>query len=422
MYKEIYNYYNDKFILYRAKILAPIIDFDRKRRILFGNKINVAFICHRPEIWSSLKSLYECMIKDKNFNVYIVTIPNKKQIPEMGLRHEEYISEGAEDYFINYKGKIINAYNYKNKTWKNLEKFRFDYIFFQTPYNVCRPFKYSSKVVSCYSKICYVPYGMQMFKGNVFKSVTPSDYMEDVAYTFVENKPIKKMYVDRLKGKPIDKNKKVVIVGYTRFDKLESIRKRHKTINKAKDFKIIWTPRWTVREGNCHFFEYKDFLFEYVENHNLQLIYRPHPQTFAEYIENGDMSNEELNILLSKIEISPNINIDYEKEYIDTFFETSVLITDTSSIIPEYFVTEKPIIYCHKLDEFNEFSKKIAEGFYWVHNWNELYETLEMLRLGKDPLLDTRKKIINEAFYFPPKGAGYKIKSFLKRDFYSKDN
>ena len=45
---------------------------------------------------------------------------------------------------------------------------------------------------------------------------------------------------------------------------------------------------------------------------------------------------------------------------------------------------------------FNELSKKMSEGFYWVNNWDELKDVLEDLRQGKDVLKDKRLKILSE--------------------------
>ena len=86
-----------------------------------------------------------------------------------------------------------------------------------------------------------------------------------------------------------------------------------------------------------------------------------------------------------------NANIDNSKKYLEVFYSSDFIISDMSSILVDYFLTEKPIIYCHKTNQFNEFGSKIAEGFYWVHNWEELKRTIEMLKNGDDPLKEKRQ-------------------------------
>src|SRR5574344_2150856 len=62
-------------------------------------KVNVVFVCHRPNVWGSLKTVYEAVISDPLFRVTVVAIPNKEQLPKLGLNHEQYKSEGAEEYW-----------------------------------------------------------------------------------------------------------------------------------------------------------------------------------------------------------------------------------------------------------------------------------------------------------------------------------
>ena len=51
---------------------------------LFKKKINVVFVCHRPNVWGSLKTIYEECIKDECFHVTIIAVPCKKQLPDLG--------------------------------------------------------------------------------------------------------------------------------------------------------------------------------------------------------------------------------------------------------------------------------------------------------------------------------------------------
>ena len=117
----------------------------------------------------------------------------------------------------------------------------------------------------------------------------------------------------------------------------------------------------------------------------------------------------------------PNAKIDFQKEYLTTFYSSDFLITDISSIISEYFLTKKPIIYCHRTNHFNHLGSKMAEGFYWVHNWEELKNAIEMLKRGEDPLFEKRQQIIRDNFYINPNGAGNTIKEIIKKDFYEKN-
>lgn len=383
--------------------------------------INLVFVCHRPSVWGSLKTVFEECNKDNKFNVTIVAIPNKKQLPEFGLSHEEYESEGAEEFFKDYPCRIINGYNYKTKKWFDLTLLKPDYIFFQQPYNICKPNEYKSKKVSKYAKILYVHYAANFIGGGVLEETYPLDFIKNVSMIFSADKYDKDLINSYLQWNQI--KVKTKLTGFPRYDNLDKYKNiDSKNWNFAKDKnkkRIIWTPRWCTNEGNCNFFAYKDELLNYVsKNKDIDFIFRPHPQAFAEWNATGELPEIEANDYKNKYETLENAKIDTRKEYLTTFYSSDIMITDISSIVAEYFLTGKPIIYCHKKDCFNDFSRKIAEGFYWVKNWEELENTINMLKLNIDPLKGKRQEIIKNEFYIPKQGAGYTIKELIKEDFY----
>lgn len=387
-------------------------------------KINLVFVCHRPNVWGSLKTVYESALCDEMFNVTIVAIPNKKQIPQKGLDHEFYETEGAEEYFKDYHCKVINGYNYETKKWFNLKKLEPDYIFFQQPYNVCKPKQYKSKHVSKYAKICYVHYASNFIGNGVFEDTYPHDFIKNVSLFFSESEYDKNLINEQLRN--INNNAKLFVTGFPRYDNLEqytNIESKNWNFEKSGSIKrIIWTPRWCTNENNCNFFEYKDKLLDYVKNNgDIDFIFRPHPQAFSEWERTGEFPHNEAEKYKKEYEKLNNSKIDIQKEYLTTFYTSDIMITDISSIIAEYFLTGNPIIYCHKTDCFNDFSRKVSKGFYWVRNWQELEQTLNMLKSGNDPLKEERQQIIKDNFYFAPNGAGNKIIELIKKDFYGKD-
>lgn len=399
--------------------------FNKLFSFLFKTKkINVVFVCHRPNVWGSLKSIYEECIKDDRFNVSIVAIPCKKQLPKLGLSHKVYESEGAEEFYKNFSCNVINGYDYQKGKWFNLKKLKPDYLFFQTPYNVIRPHKYSSEIVSKYTKILYVHYAADFIGAGILEETNPIDYMKDIYTIFLQDKSHEKLVKEYLRSNNL--NIKTVLTGFPRYDELDSLKgidSKNWNLPRNKNVKrVIWTPRWTTNEGNCNFFEYKDFLIEYAKKHsNFDFIFRPHPQAFLEWNATGELPKAEAEKYKKEYSDCNNAKIDNQKEYLTTFYSSDFMITDISSIVAEYFLTGKPIIYCHKKDCFNDFSRKISEGFYWVRNQKELEERINDLMAGNDPLAEVRKKLIKDNFYINPKKAGKQIKDYMLEDFNAKN-
>lgn len=392
-----------------------------KLKQIKNEKINVLFICWRPAVWGSLKTVYESMKKDEAFNVKIVIIPNKKLLPKIFYNHEQYESEGAESFWTG--DDVIMGYNYKDKIWLNIRDLQPDYVCLQRPYNECRSQLYKSWNIAKYSRIFYVAYFtfLQNKSNNwINENTTPSDFFKNVSLYFSQCKEDYQFMLDRFKNIG-NKKGKVILTGFPAFDNLSKTPPDYSIWNfpEQKKIKILWTPRWCTSEFNCHFFSYKDLLIEYCREHKcVDFIIRPHPQMFDNFKATGEMTEYEY----KKFEAlcnENNIKIDFSKTYLGTLYSTDILITDITSIIPEYCLTGKPIIYCNNPKSKNTFEKNkgYAKGFYWVESGNELRNILDMLLRGEDPLQELREELIKSEFYLPKEGAGFLIKEAIKQDF-----
>ena len=396
---------------------------------LIPRKINLVFFVHLPQVWNSLKTICEAAINDKKFNVYILTFDS--------LSNECY------DFFYQeYKNTKCCIIKYQ--TQQDFENLKADYVFYQVPYLHFYP-NVNHEIVFANCKVCYMHYGMLLFAGEIEKSVIGGDYFfSKASVIFAENNFSAKKYLQ------YHPKSNIIVSGYPRFDlikpdniefekkwchKLFSFFTKHNRKNikdylkssrnqnesqlkTNKQLNIIWTPRWEIFSGTCHFFDYKDLLVDYVkQNDNTSFLFRPHPLALKNYVNSQEISQENLDNYLKNFENNSRIKIDRELDYLQQFYNSDVLITDMTSLIAEYFITEKPIIYCNKNNVFNDFGLEISKGLYWVNNWQELQNAIKMIKTGQDPLLETRKQIIKDLFYLQPQGAGNFIKNFIKADF-----
>lgn len=424
--KILRNYMDDT---YDEKIRIQsqtIIELQRQIKNLKQEKINVVFVCHRASLWNSLKTVFEECNKDEKFEVTIVTIPNKRQIPKLGLNHEEYVSEGAEEFFEDYPCRVIQGYNYENHTWYDLKALKPDYLFFQTPYDICRPSAYKSDVVALYTKLGYVHYGMPFMGGMIAEESFPKNFLKNIYFHFAEFAEMQKYYIERVPENATHRHKNILLTGYPKLDGVEKYQGCESDLwlypREQGYFRVMWTPRWSTGEGNCTFFDYKEKLPDYIrQTEKIELLFRPHPQAFSEFVEKGEMTKEQVEDYQKLFRESDRMSMDTGADYLKNFYSSDVLITDESSIMPEYFLTGKPVIFTYKETHLNSFAEKLSEGFYWVKDWEELEKTLKMLQSGKDPLLKKRQQLINSEFCIPEKGSGYMIKEILKKDFMKND-
>lgn len=359
-----------------------------------GEHVNVVFVCHRPQLWTTLKGVYEVLKDDPLFDVKIFAVPQRNKIKGRGFLNEVFQSEGAEEFWAGEN--CVNGYNYETGEWTDLQTLHPDYVFFQQPYNVARPDCLLSSTVSQYAKILYLTYYVMVDLDSRAEECTPVDFMRDMSFYFAQNEDDKKFMEGRLeKGGP-----NICQIPVTGHPRLERIREH---VNDQCDMwyhdescKILWLPRWTTNEGACHFFSYGDALKTYCRNHpDIELMFRPHPQAFKEWRSTGELTEEGEKKVREEFS-QGNFHLDETRNFYPQMFTSDILISDPSSMIIDYFFTGKPIIYCANHGVNDGIVDVLKPGMYWVNSWDELKNTLDMLRAGQDPLKEIRAECANK--------------------------
>jgi hypothetical protein len=297
-----------------------------------------------------------------------------------------------------------------------------DYVFFQTPYNFF-PAAWSVKRVSMIARVCYFSYGPAVSTGSLGDIVQPELFFKYTRLFLLECEFKKKLFVEKWNNRSWFSKERVVVTGYAKFDhykkpiiNLDSLPWKQGVRQDIK--RILWSTRWNTNEGMCHFFEYKEFFVNFCREHDkVDFVFRPHPLFWQNFEKTGEFTLSQQEQMRVQCERSPNMVIDSSIAYEDTFKTCDILVSDFSSMLVEFFPSGNPIIYTHRKNMFNDYALKMAEGFYWVNNEEELRETLLMLLSGKDPLREKRKELIDLLFFLPDLGAGSLIAQTIKNDF-----
>lgn len=396
-----------------------VVDLKIQVKALKGKKINVVFLCHRPAVWRSTKSIYEFLKQDERINCTILTFP---QLTPQGT----YDDERADEYFSG-NADLVKGFDKVTEQFIDLKTLEPDYVFYQQGYNSIYIPEYRSNVVSKYAKICYLSYFTYMANlknGGVDDECYQLDFLKNVSFFFAQDSSEEKYLKKRLSGikiKPL-----VSMTGYPKYDDLNEYMDNDSEAWQGRSwngkFRIIWTPRWTTNENACHFFDYKDKLLDFCKkNHVIDFLFRPHPQAWVEWNHTGEFPQKEANAYKDSYCNIENAFIDSTSEYLRTFYHSNCLITDTSSVVPEYFLSGNPIIYCYGDNSRYQFEKGkgFSDGLYWIKNWNELEEVLQMLMDGKDPLKEKRMQLISR-YLNKKNSAGSEIGKIIINDAYGK--
>lgn len=370
------------------KDLSVRKDIERVRKKQHANsKIKVAFIAQMPEIWDKESPIYEAMLADQEFDPVLVAIPPCYD-PENSTINTEY---GESNYFLEKYPSCIRAYN--NGAWISLANYNFDYVFLQRPYDHYLPNGFRSYDLVRFTKVCYIPYGFvgaDVFNGgnsdktffrNIYFSFLESEYMVDVLSKKFRTRSERKNHKILNAGYP-------ALIPYFSFDKTENLHT------------LMWTPRWSFDPviGGSNFLNYKDCFIDTVKRYpDFRYIFRPHPLMFGEILNKGFMTQKEIDNYIAELEA---IGVVYDKNtpLVESLKSVDVLITDFSTIIIQFFLTGRPIIYCESCIELNKTYQKMKKGMYLVNSNEDFIDSVSNISRKGDYLKSTRDEIIRGGF------------------------
>lgn len=370
--------------------------------------INVVFICQPPSLWNSIRTVYQEACRNPLFKTFLIAIP-EKDFDKDGI-HFTYGKNNSYTYLKDNGFDVIEGY--QNGNFIDIKSLKPDYVFLPRPYDQHLPDEYKSNALVKYTRVCYVPYGFSL-TNDCMPTIFNYSFLKNT-YLFFPDSFCAKNYVNALYKKKLCKWNKIGNIGFPRFDLLNQqlIKKRCKS--------FLWTPRWTTQKESCGstFFLFIDKLLDFfIEHEDLELIFRPHPLLFRNFLATGELSQEKYDSILKAFDEHKNLILnDPVEDYIKVFNDVDAMITDPTSLLPEFFYTGKPIIYCDTSEAFNEAGLVMAKGLYYASNWEQIMENINKLASGEDALLKERSESLHKLN--SSKNIGKQICDFLISDFF----
>lgn len=408
------------FVKQRCLDAIAISHFMQERHIKRGNgPIRVGFLCQYVPAWTKVAPIYENMVADSRFEPYLICVPSEQVMAKDNFATQP--ENDTYDYFVANGYPAINALVGADQ-WLDLKSLNLSYIFYPRPYNNFLPAAYRTQVVSCYSRICLVMYGMGFSKEDMQVALN-RDFMSHVYAYFAETNYAQEQNRKNnwlLHALGLQKS---LCLGYPVLNALLD-KKNQVSPSWAfskNDFRVLWTPRWTTDKsiGGTNFFTFYESLMAYAEeNPDIDFLHRPHPLALKHFLETGEMTQEQVENYQQQCHSMSNVSLDEQREYEATFWGSSVLVSDISGIMCEYFVTGKPMVFCagNMELELAPHILKMLEGCYVVYTAQELFTVLENLKAGIDPLQDKRKERIHALFGDLDKRASQNILDALAQD------
>ncbi|MDE7434625.1 MAG: hypothetical protein K2N01_02200 [Lachnospiraceae bacterium] len=384
-----------------------------------GDKIRVGFMCQYLPAWGKLEPVYRLMKEASDFEVVLLCVP--MGIHRQKLDDPEDIANDTYEYYKAQGYDAVNTLIGKDR-WLDLETLKLDYLFFTRPYNSYMPPQYSSHEVSRYTKICVMLYAFTLME-ETYRSTLNRDFFCNVYLYFAEDRYAMEKQIRAFSRRHRIGLQRSVYVGMAALADIYEAKGKHAGAWEfsGNEFRVMWTPRWTTDKalGGSNFFVYQKPLLAYADRHpDMDFLFRPHPLMFENFRKTGELTEQEEQEYRDRIAELPNVSLDESGAYAASFWKSSVLVSDISGMMPEYFVTGKPVVYCPTDSGLRlaESSVKLISGCYIAHNEAELFDILERLQRGEDPLREKRRALIPELFGEDIMGIPHRVLHIMRED------
>lgn len=174
---------------------------------------------------------------------------------------------------------------------------------------------------------------------------------------------------------------------------------------------VIYAPHFSIQCNNSEepelpyysstFLENGKLILEYAIKHpEINWVFKPHPRLRRELIKSNSWTEDEVNAYYKGWE---EVGLAcYNSHYTKLFLEAKAMITDCSSFLTEFAITEKPIIRLIPNDGKtllppNPVLSELYDSYYKVYNNDELIPMLDSIVLmNEDPMKEKRTSLVKE--------------------------
>ena len=369
-------------------------------------RLRVDILLEFPTVWCKVKSLYEALSKDASFDCRLVAIDMQERSWDSAKEYPAFLQ------FLNDRNLPFvpeAAYRFAER--------RPDVLIYTNPYDWHHP-KFSVENVRSYGiRIVYLPYSIPFFvdeKNKVYLYDLPIHRHAWRVYVR-SSREIRKYGMYCQSG-----NAHVSLAGAPLADYISEQKEQLKP-----DARFKKTFLWGIDYGfwdqsTATFREYGERILRYFAEHpQIGLIVRPHPLFYGAVTKMGFMSEEEVQAFYRHCEDIPNVTLDLCGDLTGSFCKSDALISDISSILVEYLLMGRPVLYlgakgAPNYREYPEDDADVLVHYYSGDSFEHIVRFIEMVTAGEDPMCKERVSVLDKYLYHTQVNAGETIKEMLK--------
>ncbi|MEO6004645.1 MAG: tetratricopeptide repeat protein [Opitutus sp.] len=401
----------EALVMHRHAAGAPIAELPKVNR----ERRRALFLVQTGSSWQSLASIYEQFRTDPNWDAVVVAVP---------FIHCHFTTDDE-------RNAVFEFLRNEGITYVRWDEFALsvgcaDIAFFYIPYDETLPAGWRlNDFLRCVPRIIYVPYALVIVGGTENTQSQFNLPLQQRAWLVVAHSARNRALYARhcLTG--------CAHVEVTGHPKMDALRRLSAFIDPeitafASGRKVVcWNPHFDYRpnetafgSGLSTFLRWKDFLLaEFSLRRELALVIRPHPLFFSSLNTRGFWRDTHAQEFEARIRESGNVMIDRRPSYLPVFASAVAMISDASSLLLEFAVTGKPLLYLRNPHgpELDDHGELVRDHLYTATQESEIREFLDLVTQAEDPRRPARLNAMGDFVYQPAEGADLAVKRAIER-------
>lgn len=371
-------------------------------------RIRCAFLVHAIESWDAQIDIYEAMLRDDRFEPFVATI-NRRFPGDETYRGEDVTSAALDQTDVPHLRLGMEP------SWAGLDILRAlqpDVIFRQSQWEADVPPAFTTARIN-FARICSVPYGMSIVSqftpddttvGGVNEQSFDQFYHRMAWRIFCETEQTRAYFTQFSHSDPA----KFVVSGYPKLARL--LRARDEPDSwpvgdaSGRRFRVIWAPHYSVSTEWLSFgvFDtiYQDFLAWAEMRPDIDFVLKPHPALFKAAVENGAVSQADMDAFLESWQALPNCAIALGT-YAHLFAASDMMVSDGLSFFTEYPVFAKPLVFfdsCHHVP-MNTLGDMALASMHRVTSFDEMRTAIDHYASGGEWMLEQERRALMEVLF-----------------------
>lgn len=349
-------------------------------------QVRAVFFAELGEKWDAMESVYEYMRDDPRFDPVVVRTPVGRVVEQKGKRKQEIIYKD----FLTPMGIPSLGYDQYD-----IEADCPELAFTSQPYESCTLEQFWPETIAKHTRLVYLPYFLP--NAVLEESIEPLARLPIYHFAWKVVCPTEKQYKFYCRY-AANRGANAIVTGAPKSDAFVAIRQNSVSCPKkwAKlDGKTIflWNSWYDISISSLRFF---DELMEWFKNHQeCGMIWRPHPMMDTVTKLYYPKRYAEYQRYLRQAEAAQNVVIDSEPSCAVAFSMSDAMISDGSSLLPQYLILDKPALWIKGKSD-------ITTGKEFVdHKWmeqayqiDEIFDFMIQIRDGEDRNAAQRKVIL----------------------------